>query len=313
MSEFYHRSVLLDEAVFYLKINPSGIYVDATVGGAGHSEKIGSLLNSEGMLIGIDQDQQAINAAEGRLGSLPLNFRLFHRNFTYIKEILTEIGINQVDGVLFDLGVSSPQLDEEERGFSYKNDAPLDMRMDQSQPFSAAHLVNTASREKLSEIFWTFGEERWSKRIAAFIEAYRGKKVIETTGELASIIKNAIPAAARRHGPHPARRVFQALRIAVNNELDVLAAALEQAILILKPGGRVVVISFHSLEDRLVKTIFNENARGCICPKEVPVCQCGIQPRLKIITKKAIFPSEMEVAANPRSRSSRLRAAEKLV
>lgn len=313
MSEFHHRSVLLNESVSYLKVNPSGIYVDATVGGAGHSEKIASLLNPAGLLIGIDQDQKAINAAYKRLGLLNPNFKLFHRNFTYLKEILIEIGIKEVDGILFDLGVSSPQLDEEERGFSYRNDAPLDMRMDQSQPFSAAHLVNTASREELSEIFWKYGEERWSKRIASFIEDFRAKKVIETTGELATLIKNAIPAGARQYAPHPARRVFQALRIAVNNELEVLANALEQAISVLKPGGRVVVISFHSLEDRLVKSTFNEKARGCICPKELPVCQCGMKPQLRIITKKVVFPLETEVKENPRSRSSRLRAAEKLV
>jgi 16S rRNA (cytosine1402-N4)-methyltransferase len=313
MVEFKHQTVLLNEAVEYLNINPSGIYVDATLGGAGHSAKIAGRLNEAGLLIGIDQDQTAINAAQERLRDAKAPIKLFRRNFSCMTDILLEIGISKVDGILFDLGVSSPQLDEDERGFSYKSSAPLDMRMDQSQPFSAAHLVNTADAAQLAVIFWKYGEERWSKRIAGFIESYRREKPIETTGELADIIKDAIPAAARRHGPHPARRVFQALRIAVNDELNVLENALKQAVDLLKPGGRVVVISFHSLEDRIVKTIFTEKSQGCVCPKNFPICQCGIKPELKILTKKPVLPTIAEIEENPRARSSKLRSAEKLV
>lgn len=313
MTEFKHQTVLLNEAVEHLKIDPAGIYVDATVGGAGHSVEIARRLNENGLLVGIDQDQIAIEAAQERLRGFKPSIKLFRRNFSSMTDILSELGIYKVNGILFDLGVSSPQLDEEERGFSYKSSAPLDMRMDRSQPFSAAHLVNTADVAQLAAIFWKYGEERWSKRIASFIETYRREKPIETTGELAEIIKNAIPAAARRHGPHPARRVFQALRIAVNNELDVLEDALHQAVHLLKPRGRVVVISFHSLEDRIVKTIFNEKSRGCICPKDLPICQCGIQPELKVITKKPVLPTVAELQENPRARSSKLRSAEKLV
>ncbi len=310
-SEFQHQPVLLEEAITYLDIKPSGIYVDGTVGGAGHSREIARRLDSSGMLIGIDQDQTAIDAAYERLQNYQPTIKLFHRNFVFLSDILTEIGVSAIDGILLDLGVSSPQLDEEERGFSYKHDAPLDMRMDRTQPFSAAHLVNTASVQELASIFWKYGEERWSKRIAGFIDEYRREKPIETTGELADLIKQAIPAAARRNGPHPARRVFQALRIAVNKELDVLQSVLNQAVSVLKPGGRVVVISFHSLEDRIVKTTFAEKAKGCICPKSLPVCQCGIKPELKILTRKPVIPSAAEIEKNPRARSSKLRAAEK--
>lgn len=313
MAEFKHQPVLPTEVIGNLNIKPAGVYVDATLGGAGHSVKIAEQLTPKGLLIGIDQDQNAITIARERLQGVKPRVELFHKNFTHIKDILKELAVPEIDGILFDLGVSSPQLDEEERGFSYRNDAPLDMRMDQSQPFSAAHLVNTATVDELNRILRDYGEERWSKRIALFIDHYRRDKSIQTTGELADIIKRAIPAAARRTGPHPARRSFQALRIAVNRELEVLQEALEQSLAILKPGGRIVVISFHSLEDRIVKTTFANWAKGCQCPKEIIVCCCGRLPQVKIITKKPVLPSMEEMAENPRARSSKLRTAEKLV
>lgn len=310
--DFIHQSVLLEEVIENLHIKPTGIYVDATLGGAGHAARIASLLEEGGTLIGIDQDEKAIITARERLQNTKPRVEIVKQNFTELGAILAEHKIEAIDGILFDLGVSSPQLDEDERGFSYKNDAPLDMRMDRSNPFSAAHLVNTASIDELTKILWEFGEERWSRRIALFIEKYRRDQPIETTGQLAAIIKNAIPAAARREGPHPARRSFQALRIAVNRELEVLQEALDQAINILKPGGRIAVISFHSLEDRLTKTALVKGANGCICPKDLPLCCCGQSPRLRIITKKPIQPSAAEVKRNPRARSAKLRAAEKL-
>ncbi|MGE5583681.1 MAG: 16S rRNA (cytosine(1402)-N(4))-methyltransferase RsmH [Bacillota bacterium] len=313
MPGFVHQPVMPDEVVSYLNIQPTGIYVDATIGGGGHALRIAENLTDEGLIIGIDQDQEALSVAVERLKQVEPRVELFHKNFLHLNEILKELKITAVDGILFDLGVSSPQLDEEERGFSYKSDAPLDMRMDQSQPFSAAHLVNTATVAELAKILWDYGEERWNKRIANFIVEYRRDKYIETTGELVTIIKNAIPAAARRTGPHPARRSFQALRIAVNRELDVLKETLENTLRILKPGGRVVVISFHSLEDRIVKNTFAGWAKGCQCPKEAPVCLCGQLPKARVITKKPVLPSQEEMAVNPRARSSKLRAAEKLV
>lgn len=312
MPEFTHQPVLLDEAVQMLDIKPSGVYVDATVGGAGHSLKIVGLLNQDGRLIGIDQDQLAITVAQERLKGARPRVDLFRRNFVYLAEILKELDISAVDGFLFDLGVSSPQFELDERGFSYKNDAPLDMRMDQTQPFSAAHIVNTAPVNDLERIFREYGEERWSKRIAQFIDKYRRDKEIKTTCELADIIKQAIPAAARRTGPHPARRSYQALRIAVNHELEYLQEALNLAIRLLKPGGRIAVISFHSLEDRQVKSVFAEWARGCECPRDFPVCICNRTPQLRIITKKPVLPSEEELDINRRARSAKLRAAEKL-
>jgi 16S rRNA (cytosine1402-N4)-methyltransferase len=311
--EFEHQSVLPEEVIQYLDIKPAGIYVDATIGGAGHALRIAAKLNESGFLIGIDQDQEAITVAKERLQQVKPKVELIHRNFVNLAAILKELKIVEVDGILFDLGVSSPQLDEEERGFSYKYDAPLDMRMDQSQPFSAAHLVNTASVAELTKILWEYGEERWSKRIAQFIDKDRRDKRIETTGELAEIIKKAIPAGARRNGPHPARRTFQALRIAVNRELEVLQGVLDQSLAILKPGGRIVVISFHSLEDRIVKTTFNKWAKGCQCPKEVLICRCGQLPKVQVVTKKPVLPSKEEMLKNPRARSSKLRTAEKLV
>lgn len=313
MHEFKHQSVLLKEAVHYLDIKPAGVYLDATIGGGGHALQIASRMNHQGLLIGIDQDQAAIHASQERLANVNPAVKLFRSNFEAIPDILKDLGINAIDGALFDLGVSSFQLDEIERGFSYKSDAPLDMRMDRSRPFSAFHLVNSASVDELTRIIGEYGEERWAKRIALFIDRQRREKEIKTTGELAEIIKNAIPAAARRTGPHPARRTFQALRIAVNNELEVLEKALEETIPLLGQGGRLVVISFHSLEDRIVKNVFAKEAKGCHCPKELPVCQCNRRPRLKILTRKPVIPTEDEINLNPRARSSKLRSAEKLV
>lgn len=312
MPEFHHQPVLFTEAMDFLNLKSDGVYIDATVGGAGHTLGIARRLGTDGRILGIDQDRNAIIAAKERLANLAPRIDLFHRNYVELKAIAREAGVAAVDGILFDLGVSSPQLDQEERGFSYKVDAPLDMRMDQTQPFSAAHLVNTAPVEELARILREYGEERFSKRIAGFIDMYRRDHEIKTTGELAAIIKQAIPAAARRSGPHPARRSFQALRIAVNHELEYLEQALDQAIQILKPGGRIVVISFHSLEDRVVKTAFAKWAQGCICPKNLPVCTCHRHPEIQILTKKPLVPTETEIAANPRSRSSKLRAAERL-
>ncbi|HYH05054.1 MAG TPA: 16S rRNA (cytosine(1402)-N(4))-methyltransferase RsmH [Bacillota bacterium] len=313
MPEFRHQTVLREEAVQALNIRPGGIYVDATLGGSGHALKIANAMDETGLLIGIDQDQLAIATARERLDTVKPRVELFRRNFMELQWILNELRIEQIDGILFDLGVSSPQLDEEERGFSYKNDAPLDMRMDQSQAFSAAHLVNTASVEELARIIWNYGEERWSKRIAQFIERQRRDKPIETTGELTEIIKQAIPAAARKNGPHPARRTFQALRIAVNHELEVLEKTLEQVVQLLKPEGRVAVISFHSLEDRIVKNTFARWSKGCVCPRDFPVCQCGKTPLLEIITRKPLVPSKEELLENPRARSAKLRVAERRV
>ncbi|HEY8464296.1 MAG TPA: 16S rRNA (cytosine(1402)-N(4))-methyltransferase RsmH [Bacillota bacterium] len=311
MPEFRHQTVLPEEAVDALKICPEGVYIDATLGGAGHALKIAAAMDETGLLVGIDQDQLAISAARERLRGVKPRVELFHRNFQDLQQILNELGIDRIDGILFDLGVSSPQLDAEERGFSYKGNAPLDMRMDQSQPFSAAHLVNTATVAELNRIIRDYGEERWSRRIALFIDRRRREKPIETTGELAELIKQAIPAAARRKGPHPARRTFQALRIAVNRELEVLEKTLGQAIQLLKPGGRIAVISFHSLEDRIVKNTFARFAKGCQCPSSFPVCQCGQVSELEIITKRPIVPSKNQLLENPRARSAKLRVAER--
>ncbi len=312
MSVFLHQPVLLRESLAYLNIKPSGIYVDATLGGAGHALQIAASLDESGLIIGIDQDQAAIDAAREKLRNVKPRVELIRRNFANIKEIISDLTGLYIDGVLFDLGVSSPQLDFEERGFSYKQDAPLDMRMDQTQPFSAAHLVNSAPVEELARILREYGEERYHARIAGFIEKYRRDKEIKTTGELAEIIKRAIPAASRRTGPHPARRSFQAIRIAVNHELECLGNALDQAISLLKPGGRAVVIAYHSLEDRMVKTTMSEWAKGCQCPRTIPVCICNRKPQLRIITSKPVVPGIEEIAGNPRSRSAKLRAAEKI-
>jgi 16S rRNA (cytosine1402-N4)-methyltransferase len=313
MPEFQHQPVLLQTAITYLNIKPDGVYVDATLGGAGHSLKIAQLLNEKGLLIGIDQDQIAIETARERLQNVKPKVELVRRNFVDLKNIMADVQQPSIDGILFDLGVSSPQLDFEERGFSFKQDAPLDMRMDQNQSFSAHHLVNTAPVNELARILWEYGEERFSHRIAQSIDRYRRDREIKTTGELAEIIKQAIPAATRRTGPHPARRSFQAIRIAVNHELEYLQSTLNQAIDLLGPKGRIVIISYHSLEDRLAKTTMAEWAKGCQCPRNFPVCVCNRKPQLKILTAKPVTAGEEELAGNPRSRSAKLRAAEKIV
>lgn len=309
---FHHVSVFATEAVEALQPEPDHIYVDCTLGGAGHSGRILQASSPTGRLIAIDQDLTAIANAQNVLAPYDGRFTIVHSNFRRLEEIVAELGLEGVDGVLFDLGVSSPQLDEGERGFSYQHDAPLDMRMDKTQPFTAHDLVNTYSQNELAKILFEYAEEKWSKRIAEFIVRERAKGPIETTGQLVDIIKAAIPAAARREGPHPAKRTFQAIRIAVNDELNVFAEAIQQAIRVLNPGGRVAIITFHSLEDRIAKLALQEAAKGCICPPQLPICQCSNEPKVKIITRKPIMPSEEELAHNPRARSAKLRIAEKL-
>ncbi len=308
---FKHHTVLKKEAVESLRIHPEGIYVDCTVGGAGHSQRIAEALNPSGVLIGFDQDQNALQAAKERLKSASCQIFLIKTNFKRIKEVISELGFHEVDGILFDLGVSSPQLDQGDRGFSYQKDAPLDMRMDQEQTFSAYELVNEWSEEELADILFRYGEERFSRRIARHIVRARQKKPIQTTFELADLIKQAIPASTRRSGPHPARRSFQAIRIAVNDELNVFEQALKHSLDILKSQGRLSVITFHSLEDRICKKFFQEHAKDCICPPHFPMCTCNHQPLLRFITKKPIIPSKEEIDKNKRARSAKLRVIEK--
>ena len=309
--EFKHFSVMLGETVDGLEISDNGIYVDGTMGGGGHSMEILSR-NKSIKLIGIDQDIEAIGAATKRLEEFEGRFTAVNRNFSEIKEILLELGIEKIDGAVLDLGVSSYQLDNGERGFSYMQDAPLDMRMNRDNPLSAYDVVNTYSLEDLVRIFYEYGEENWSKRIAEFIVAKRTSTPIITTGELVDIIKAAIPKKARQEGSHPAKRVFQAIRIEVNGELRILENAISDFLDVLKPGGRLSVITFHSLEDRICKNVFLEKAKGCVCPKEFPVCVCGKTPEIKVITRKPILPSEEELELNSRSKSAKLRIAEKI-
>ncbi len=309
--EFSHRSVLLDECIEGLKINPDGIYIDGTAGGGGHSFEIASRL-SGGRLIAIDQDEAAIKAASARL--LPLGDRatVVRSNFCEIANVCRELEIDGIDGLLLDLGVSSYQLDTPERGFSYSADAPLDMRMDKRKSLSAYDVVNGYSEKKIKKILYEYGEERFSAAIASAIVRKREKKPIETTAELSDIIKYAMPPAARDGGHHPAKRSFQAIRIEVNSELDVIEPAIRDAVSMLKSGGRIAIITFHSLEDRIVKQTFSDLARGCTCPRELPICVCGRSPLLKQVNKKPILPSASELEENPRSRSAKLRVAEKL-
>ena len=309
--EFKHISVLLNECLEGLNIKENGTYVDCTLGGAGHSSHILEKLSSEGTLIGIDQDNDALRAAKEKLRDYS-NVKFVHNNFYNIDSILTSLNIPKVDGILMDLGVSSYQLDEGERGFSYMKDAPLDMRMDRDREFSAYEVVNTYSEEDLYRIIRDYGEEKFAKKIAKFIVDKRTDKPIETTLELVDIIKAAIPAKARREGPHPAKRTFQAIRIEVNGELAILNKAIEDGVEHLNKGGRMAIITFHSLEDRIVKLKYRELANPCTCPKEFPVCICGKKPLVKIISHKAIEPSKEEVEQNPRSRSAKLRILEKL-
>lgn len=309
--EFKHVSVLLNECIEALNIKEDGIYVDCTLGGAGHSSEIVKRLSPKGRLIGIDQDKNALEASKKRLEEYD-NVIYVHNNFYNIKEVLDELNIEGVDGILMDLGVSSHQLDEGERGFSYMKDAPLDMRMNRDSNFTAYNVINNYSEEELTRVIRDFGEEKFARRIAKFIVDRRGKKPIETTYELVDIIKAAIPAKARREGPHPAKRTFQAIRIEVNNELGILDRAIEDSTAKLNKGGRIAVITFHSLEDRIIKNKYKQLENPCTCPKEFPVCICGKKPEIKIITRKPIEPSEIEVEENPRSRSAKLRVAEKI-
>lgn len=309
--EFKHVSVLLNECLEGLNIKSDGKYVDCTLGGAGHSSEILKRLSKDGLLIGIDQDKDALKAAGKRLEGYE-NKILVHNNFYNIGEIIDTLDIGNVDGILMDLGVSSYQLDEGERGFSYMQDAPLDMRMNRENDFSAYEVINTYSEQDLYKVIKDYGEEKFAKRIASFIVERRADKPIETTFELVDIIKSAIPAKARREGPHPAKRTFQAIRIEVNGELKILNKAIEDGVNRLNKGGRMAIITFHSLEDRIVKLKFRDLANPCTCPKEFPICICGKEPLVKLVSRKAIEPSKEEVLENPRSRSAKLRIIERI-
>jgi len=309
---FTHITVLKEEAVEGLAVKPDGVYVDCTLGGAGHSSLIASLLGETGKLIAFDQDDAALKAASEKLTPYGDRVVLIRSNFRRLKQALHEIGVSEVDGVLFDLGVSSPQLDEAERGFSYQHDAPLDMRMDQHAPVSAYDVVNEWPESEIARILFQYGEEKFAKRIAREITEARKVAPIRTTGELAELVKAGIPAAARRTGGHPAKRSFQAIRIAVNDELAAFEEALNQAIEVTKPGGRISVITFHSLEDRICKTTFASRLGKCVCPPDFPVCGCGAKGELKLVNRKPIEASEEELQSNPRARSAKLRIAEKI-
>ncbi|HIY22546.1 MAG TPA: 16S rRNA (cytosine(1402)-N(4))-methyltransferase RsmH [Candidatus Flavonifractor merdigallinarum] len=308
--EFTHRPVLLEECIQALNIRPDGVYLDGTLGRAGHSREIARRLTT-GRLICVDRDQAALDAAQERLAPWRERVSLVHSNFSEIDAILDSLNLPAVDGMLFDLGVSSPQLDDASRGFSYMADAPLDMRMDQTSVLTARTVVNEWSREELRRIFSQYGEERYAGLIAAAIERRRQEKPIETTLELADLIRSAMPAKARKEKQHPAKRCFQAIRIAVNDELSAVDRMLHAAVPRLNPGGRLAVISFHSLEDRIVKNVLAEFARGCICPPDFPVCVCGRTPQIKLVGRKPIVASEQELEENPRARSAKLRVAEK--
>ena len=311
MNEAVHVSVLLRECIENLNIRPDGIYLDGTLGLGGHSFEIASRLTS-GRLIGIDRDETAIARAERRLAPFAERVTLVHGNFSDACDILDELGIEGVDGMLFDLGVSSPQLDEAERGFSYMQDAPLDMRMDGSAALTAYEVVNSWPEERLNRIFWDYGEERYARRITAAIARARDQKPIETTMELVALIKSALPAQALREKQHPAKRSFQAIRIAVNDELGEVERMIATAPDKLNPGGRLCVISFHSLEDRIVKSGIAARENGCTCPREAPVCTCGFVRTLRSVSRKPILPSEEEIERNPRARSAKLRVAERV-
>ena len=311
MSEFHHVSVLLEECIEGLNIKPDGIYVDGTLGGAGHSSRIAEKLTT-GRLIGIDRDPVALKAAGERLAPFGDRVRLVHSNFCELDKALDDLGITGVDGILLDLGVSSPQLDDGQRGFSYMVDAPLDMRMNGQDSLDAKQIVNHWSYEELKRILYDYGEERFAPRIAAAICKRREEREIETTLELVDIIRGAMPASALREKQHPAKRSFQAIRIAVNDELGSVERVMQKAIPCLNPGGRLAVITFHSLEDRIVKQAMAEAAKGCTCPPDFPVCVCGKKPRVKLITRKPIVSGEEELERNPRARSAKLRICEKL-
>jgi len=309
--EFVHKSVLFDEVMDGLKIKPDGIYLDGTLGGGGHSSGICERLNENGMLIGVDRDRDALNAATSRLEAYNCQKQFVQSNYADVKLVLKELGIERVDGALLDLGVSSFQLDNPERGFSYMQDAPLDMRMNTDDSFTAADVVNEYSRQELTRIIKDYGEEHWAARIAQFICEARKEKRLETTYELVDVIKRAVPAAARRDGPHPAKRTFQAIRIEVNDELGGLERCVDDFMDILAPGGRLAIISFHSLEDRIVKEAFQKRLNPCTCPPDFPVCVCGKVADVKKVTGKPIEAGKSELEDNPRARSAKLRIIQK--
>ena len=309
--ELTHKPVLLAECLEGLNIRPDGVYVDGTLGRAGHSLEIAKRLET-GRLICLDRDQAALDAAAVRLRDYKDRVTLVHANFENLTEVLSELGVSRAAGMLFDLGVSSPQLDDASRGFSYMADAPLDMRMDRSDSLTAWDIVNTWDAAALRKILYEYGEERYAPKIAAAIERRRSERPIETTLELADLIRSAMPPAALREKQHPAKRSFQAIRIAVNDELGAVSRMMEAAIPLLAPGGRLAVITFHSLEDRIVKSAMQQAAKGCTCPPEFPVCVCGKKPQIRIVTRKPIVSGPAELEENPRARSAKLRIAEKL-
>lgn len=309
--EFSHVSVLLNETVSSLDVKSGGIYADGTLGGGGHTEAILSLL-PDVKVIGIDQDSDAHKAAAKRLERFKERFIPVHSNFKNIKNVIESLGVDGLDGAVLDLGVSSYQLDEASRGFSYIHDAPLDMRMNREEKLSAFDVINSYPEERLTEIFYSYGEEKWSKRIAEFICKQRKEGPVTTTGDLVKIIESAIPKAARLEGGHPAKRVFQAVRIEVNGELRILEQAIRDFAEVLNPGGRLSIITFHSLEDRIVKNTFKDLCTDCICPKEFPVCVCGHKAQCKLISRKPVLPSKEELEVNSRSRSAKLRIIEKI-
>ncbi len=310
--EFAHVSVLLRETIEQLNIRPDGIYVDGTLGGGGHAFEVCSRLSDKGRLIGIDQDADAIAAAGKRLQKFKDRVTIVRSNYCNMRRELQKLGIERVDGIVLDLGVSSYQLDSAGRGFTYREDAPLDMRMDQRQTRTARTIVNEYSEQELFRVIRDYGEDKFAKNIAKHIAAARAKKPIETTGELAEIIRAAIPAKVRMNGGHPAKKTFQAIRIELNKELEVLKDSLDDMIDLLKPGGRICVITFHSLEDRIVKTIFKTNENPCTCPSNFPVCVCGNKPKGRLVVKKPIVPGEEELTKNKRSKSSKLRVFERI-
>ncbi len=310
--DFKHTSVLFNESLEALNIKAHGVYVDGTLGGGGHGEGICKALGESGTFIGIDRDKDALSWAEKRLEPYPCKKYFIQGNYSGVEEYLKNLNIPGIDGAILDLGVSSFQLDNAERGFSYMQDAPLDMRMDQTSGSDASFIVNNYSQGELARIIKDYGEERWASRIAGFIVKERNEKLIETTGELVDIIKRAIPASARREGPHPAKRTFQALRIEVNDELGQLEEAVEAFVKVANPGGRISIITFHSLEDRIVKDGFTKGFDPCTCPREFPICNCGKTPYLKKVTGKPVVASKEELEVNPRSRSAKLRVVEKI-
>jgi len=305
-----HTPVLPEETIDYLDCKQKGIYIDGTAGRGGHIKRILQKIGEKGLIIGVDRDQKAIKFLKNKFKDYE-NIKLVHDNYINIPDILEKLKIDQVDGMLFDLGFSSPQIDTPERGFSYQKDGPLDMRMNQEQNLKAADIVNKYSQPELAEVIREYGEDKWAERIAEFIVKFRNKEKIETTSQLVEIIKKAIPAGARRKGGHPARRTFQALRIETNNELNQLQAMIDRCVSCLKTGGRICIISFHSLEDRIVKHTFRELAKDCVCPPDFPICNCDKTSLVKIITKKPVIPSKKEIDENPRARSAKLRVVEK--